>query len=280
MAERTTSNMLVLIIICLAGLLILFLIVKNIRMVTEDAVEDAECKNGVLQHALAVKMTREDVEPEIKCRTNKITVYEADEEAVKKQIAERMRVCWSTWGEGKLTLFQKEGIYCHVCDIIEFKDRVEVNNFALWLNTHEIPLKNTTYAEYMSAVNREESLIEHPPQPQITDSFTTDERYSVIFTYAKGQSAITEFLAGNRGFFLAGGTGAVLAGTLFSAGVIAVSGPIGWILGGVAVAGAGVGSVAFSLTSPDIGWISTVSFVEYNADNIKALNCEIAPAVP
>ena len=67
-----------------------------------------------------------------------------EETKIKRILADEVVECWDIFGEGKLELFEKTGIYCAICTRIDFKDKkIKIDDFPEYLLITRKP--NTKY---------------------------------------------------------------------------------------------------------------------------------------
>ena len=113
-------------IIVLACLILFFSYTQLFGSQLEDIAKEDLCRFSVLEHS-KLKYNGLDFSEEIVCPTEQITIKgdlrkKEAQESAKRKIADSMAKCWSQFGEGKLNLFQGEGIFCAVCSVIEFEN--------------------------------------------------------------------------------------------------------------------------------------------------------------
>ncbi|MBW2990156.1 hypothetical protein KY348_00455 [Candidatus Woesearchaeota archaeon] len=274
----------VLIIIVLA--VFIFFLVK-IKIHALKIVEDSECKASIISHATLLRVTGEDTTPDIHCPTKYYTLPKESNEEIKHYIADSLKTCWGTWGKGELQLFNQQGYYCHVCSVIDFDDKTKkiqgLNNYLINTPTDkDTPL---TYMDYLTGYASEKAdpaLIQEVQEKGFSDTIHTSKPYAVMFVYAKGKTGVKAFLDGMDALGLGTTGGGITTGlALGSAAGIGLA-AAGVASGGAAIVIAGAvtaaGGVIGYITADDTHWIALTLFTEYNAETLKSIGCEIAPA--
>lgn len=133
-------------------------IVNNVLKAAETSAWKTECITSVQSNVRWRKISTVFAE-DIRCPTLDITV---DEKSAAKEIKRLVVDCWDIYGKGKLDLFTDENTYCAICAIFDFKDK-----------NKEIRLIGREY-DYTSTIN-------------------SNNVYSAIFIYAKGEQEIEGF---------------------------------------------------------------------------------------
>jgi len=264
-----------------------------------------DCKNSIGAHALLASITDFEIITDIKCPTRQIVVKTDNEDKAKKQIAEDMRRCWYEWGRGNLTLFEGDGVFCHVCSVYTFKpENKSINGFVYYLGKERIPLRfpddpiGVSYQDYFQGFNSPNSKEELPDitLPEFAtfvaeDYIDTSQKYATIFVYASGKTDKTKALenGGRIGMATRGGieillgTAAVGAGVSSAIGMIGTAAavnfwnPLGWVLGGAVLIGTGIYVASEALSHDETVWRSYIKFKPYNSDELRTLGCEKAP---
>ncbi len=229
------------------------------------------------------------IDNEIDCPTNLNPVAGKTNDEKEKEIAERMRACWSKFGEGKSELFAGNKIYCSVCDVFKIEDKQNVKGLQAYILQTNVPNKEFTYMSYFTGYQTEKAQQEvmgklNPVQLEAVKNADIDgsKTYAVIFVYAKGKDELNKLFRhatgqtdeGKLGFVIGGGAG-VAAGATAGFAVLGLSNPIGWaaIAGGAVFLG--VEGIFYALSSDNHPeWASFIMLKEYNAQSLKELNCQ------
>lgn len=266
----------------------------------KEKLEIQDCKNSIGAHALLAKTSQREIFTDIKCQTREYNIDAKNHESARREIAEDMRRCWYEWQKGDAQLFEGEGTFCHVCAIYNFKQKDQkIDKFQTFLMRENIEIKKSIYPEdteempyiqYMGPYKTEQldEIEKFPIRTEVIDNqiIDTSKKYTTLFVYISGKDETEEALEGGGrtgyatrgGFYLATGTlvataGAkgVLSATLTGA---AVSGPVGWIVGGVILAGLGIYILTDALTPEQPQWMAYVVFREYTPEEIKEMGCQ------
>ena len=272
------------------GLIILvfvILFVIKARSSILSIVEDSECKDSIAAHALLVKTTGGAIVPDINCPTKYYTLSRRDEEETKKYFADAMKACWGTWGRGELQLFREGGYYCHICYVIDFKDKSkQIKGLKEYLaRTPITPRSKLTYLDYLAGHASEKAdpaLINEILAKSFSDTINTSQSYAIMFVYVKGEKYIKEFFEDMDALGL-GATGGGITTGFFLGGLGAVGlAATGVATGGAALVMTGVATVAGGVlgyrSADDIDWLAVILPVVYDAPALKRIGCEISPA--
>lgn len=277
----------------LAGLIVLVAFIIKVRSFTSNIVDDTQCKDSILNHVSAQKITQGDVSLQIECPTKYYTAKPKKEEDAKLFLAESLRSCWGTWGRGELQLFSRDNTYCHICSVVKFDtDLKYAKNLPQYLATEKIrsgPNQGMIYAHYLqyfSTDEPEEKMIEKINTLGNSQDIDLQKDYAIIFVYARGKNQIqdllkaiapSETLAGITSTGIIGGVIGSAAGygvKTMVAYVVAIGGPVTWMVGGFAVGA--TTALAIYLTA-DVDYASFNILREYNAEELKKLGCIEAP---
>ena len=307
----TVSNFLAYVIIgIVAAILIGAAVIKFVDLHKETR-DQTICWQSINEHSQLVQLTEGETQPDINCPTrfDTISKKKTNTEAVER-VARYWAECWREWHKGNAILFRKSGVYCHVCQVIEFEEREKLEGLFTYLNTFDVddlnnPLISVEFAQY-----REKPKIYSYLLPYSTDQTTNLEdlpidtstmteqqfenlkfddtvpiggnNYAIVIVYAKGQDAISEFLAGRRVETAVAGGGMVIGGVAAAGiGIIAASGwtGVGLVVGGAVLVTGGVIALWESWTGGDPpDHLSMSMFIKYNTENIQNLGCEYLPA--
>ena len=282
----------VVIVLTLLAILVIFLYYKHISSSTNKLIEKEQCKNSV-RAAAAVKtipgqgMVDSFGNPvKLNCETHYIKVDKGREFEI---IAEEMATCYDEFLEGKQEIFDtKDGNYCVVCSVMDFKQKKVFYGFTDYLMTHKVPWKNQSYFEYLSrrSVTGGAESVDIPGE---LDRIDTHNRLAVVFFMSKDafpdglveSDKLTTTTVGSAGGLVSG----LVGGTLVLIGTGSCASIVGCAWGG-ALIGIGVG-IAGGATGYMIGasdsatWDSGVLLVDYkNFLEDKRLNCTYLEGKP
>ena len=270
----------------LITLIICFLIIKMIDDVFERTEEDAKCEGQIRAHAAIAQFTSDLKSMKVVCPS---TVHHLDEnDDVKAVLAEELKTCWDTWGEGKLQLFGKEEAYhCHVCSVVYSPDKT-LENFPQYLDQHSIRPFGPTYGEYLQGTISGTKFTPEDIPETATVSMDSTLPLGVIYFYAKGHTNINRLknqVLGEpqQGMIRGAGVGAVVAaggitilsavGAPFTGGTTVLIGAA--FLGGTA--GAGGGFLASLFLRADLDTVQGAVIRPMSIDEIEKLGCTYAP---
>jgi hypothetical protein len=268
------------IVLLLTVMIVLVIFLLKTRAFANNIVEDSDCKKDIMSHVTLLKVSGEAIAPNIYCPTKYYTLAGKNDADTKQQLAEALKTCWGTWGKGQLDLFKDEGYYCHMCSVIDFKDKNEkITDFNQYLaNTPIKAGEKTTYTDYLAGYASEGAdpeVIKAFQEKGSTQVIDTSKTYATIFLYAKGKSGIKKFLEGmdalglgttGRGITTGLITGVVIGIAASSTGVGIVVGLIGVVAGGI---------IGFT-HADDVQWTGVTLFSEYNKDSLKKIGCQIS----
>jgi hypothetical protein len=279
-----TLNVMKVIILGLASLIILMALLYQMGGFLKNAVDDSSCKTSInINRAAHVKGLSFDFN-DLNCPINYITIDKKKELDIYREISEEMRRCYNLFGEGAYDLFDKNGIYCSVCSVIDFKDKYkEYDDLYKYLERISMVKSHQTYIEYLVGFESEDAIknVDYSKVPELENVnfvIDTNELYSVVFVYVRGKNSlgkfkdsVGKFKASLLGFgaTAAVGTGIVVAAT---GGVAAL--PIA-IVGAVSLAS----GVLVYFYGEDPAWISMVLFKEHNPEDFTNLGCEFYPSI-
>ncbi len=254
----------------------------------KDIVDERTCRESIEANARG-HIRGITIDSEINCPTNLEPIKSENEEEKKKELAERMKECWGKFKEGKNELFAGNRIYCSICDVIEFEDKDKITGFQDYLVKTNIPGKDISYADYFSGYEtpKAKDVIKNLDLSQIkamqTSEIDGDKRYAVIFVYAKGKDEIekvtrhitAQTTMGKAGLIVGAGTGVAAGATVGITVFLLGSNPIGWAVGATVVVGGAVNALFYFLSSDNHPeWASFILLKEYNAQNLKEINCQ------
>jgi len=284
-AELTSKLVIGVLVVVL--ILLLTVLIIRIKGKALQILEDSECKGSIAQHMMLLRSTGEAVAAEIYCPTKYYTIPGTNDVETEHYLAEALKTCWSTWGQGKLDIFAGEGSYCHICSVIDFKDKDNtITGFDTYLK--QVPFHEGTkvsYLEYLTGYESENADLDVLAKLQdipLIDTIDTSKSYATVFVYVKGQSFLKSFYDRVDALHLGTtGGGATVGLTVGTAAVVATF-AIGGTLGAPLVAGflvfEGVaGLISGYIESQNVHWTAQTMFIPYDAASLKQIGCEIAP---
>jgi len=303
--DAKSSYIIISLAIALVVLIIILSSLKSLKNNTDSLIIDQDCWNSVAIHTNLVKLSQNEITPDLKCPTHIKTIpKKMDEEKANKIIADSWATCWANFHKGQAELFNTSGTYCHTCSIIKFEDRQQLNNLYTYMRTHDVPATNTPYLAYLAPFSTKNTdFIEELPKDlddqrkkQLGDQISIDnQNFAVIFFYVKGEDEIKDFLLNKRddltvtgGILAVLGTSSFVYGSsAFVAGLSAAATggaslswtPVGWvILGATAVTAGGYLIYQVWTAGERPQWITFTAFMPYNQETLESLGCEYAPA--
>lgn len=288
-------NTILLWMILIATVIMLFIVINGVfSWLFEQDPEEASCAVQVLASKTISSLTKGDHALGITCPSRKVIVPPLADEDTNRVLAEEMRSCWKTWGEGKDILFEEDGIYCHICSYITFEQPGTLPDFGQFLATEKPKNEDITYLEYFqpgfSSIEQEKSIeFENKKYPIQTGSVDKSKPYASIFYHVRGEKQINLFLTqisqdsinrplGTAGGFLVGGGlgGAAAGGSALLIGCGAISGGLCWAAVGVGVVAVGIPSALIGnyLANHPPEYASFIVFRQLDFENIQNLGCE------
>jgi len=283
------------IIVAITTMVVVIPIIKETLDISEKALSRSRCATSVRQQAFANVYFKEAFAKDLDCPAEEITLkqYRDDEQTKKEAYAKiggALLDCWNDYGRGNLNLFREEAIYCNICSFVEFKEgskKKEYTGLNKFLATTNVPGTRTTYFEQLTGTETDDfkNVFNDPvsvglPTEVNNDVFKSEDLYSVIYVYARGESKIEELedFFGSKDELLMGGIGATAISSIGTAGLIFLFTPVGLVSAGVIGLGVGAavaGATAYSILVDDPPeWLAFTSFKKFNADELTSLGCE------
>lgn len=285
MSKLLTYSMVSIVIILITAL-ILLVYEGNLKKAYIEATAKQTCKTSVKTHTL-LKLRYADFSGEIKCPTVKMQINDNNENIAKKKIADALYDCWDQFGRGKLELFTDNSVYCTICRRITFGKDIKVNGVMRYLALQQAPRQKISYAQFLTTERTENSqILSELESKKIVDNIdaSKEDEYAIIFTYIKGKDNLNQLLEKSK--FAASGLGTVALGFGFvkagtAVGLTGIGAPIAATLVsfGAFVMSVGTlwGFVGTYLATVPFEHISLISFVPYDAESLKSLNCKEIP---
>jgi hypothetical protein len=261
-------------VIVVITLLVGIMLIVKLNLFGMDLNSDIECASQVQINSAISSTTKEIKSPDIICPTKFITVEETDENAVKKKLADQMLKCWNTWGKGEKMLFgEKEGVYCHVCSMIEVQGVDKVSGFGDYLD-NTVAKDGWTYSALLQGRKKGTYFKDDAFKSQASQDIDTTRPMATVFFYAKGKKWYEELRNKVVGQPAAGAVGGAVA-----AGVIASSTGVGLPVGVLMVGtGSAVGLTASVWGRADSSYMTLVVLRPLTKEDIATLKCDYAPA--
>ncbi len=189
MSMATLAAVVLLVVVLLVSVAIIIYVnskYQNTKMI-------ADCTSSVRAVAELKQLSEGKLHQDITCPLRNITVDKNNVYDVEREIADEMVTCWQMWGEGKLDLFEDDGVYCHVCSQINFeKNSMTVPAFQDFLDANHPAGNTATYAALLKPVvtRTDETDVPAPVLAvQIEPSvLTTADAYDIVFIYVRGKS--------------------------------------------------------------------------------------------
>jgi len=201
------------IIITVVILLVLLAFIGNLKASVSKSSKAGMCKASIKAYSSKGSLSKffeeggRTIRDEIDCPAEELSINNNDISKAKFQLADSMKRCWDNFWRGKLQLFSGDGVFCHPCSFIEFKNPGKpINNFHDYLATRNMPATSTKYLEFL--LNND--------NPDVQAAYTIDSSkpsHSVMFVYARGEDEITTartyfrdraYLSGKNSVWLAG----------------------------------------------------------------------------
>ncbi len=270
--------------------IIMVLFMKSIGTTTDILAEKNKCKQSV--YAAGIHIKDISFTEEINCPTKYTTIADKEPKKINKKLADSMINCWDNFGQGKLQLFNKENVFCSVCEIIDFKEKDQkIYGLTEYLFKTDIPSTNKKYADFLMGHATQESK-KYVEDPNIyeklknqfeTSYIDTSNKYAVVFVYAFGKSAIDNLkdaMGGRTKSSLIFGSAAAVGGGVAAGLIICSAASFGVCAAAVGITAAVIGGVTAAITyfsgdNPE--WVSFIQLVDYDEHSLGALGCQYLP---
>jgi hypothetical protein len=281
--------MLIAIVLMTIIILSIFLIFSKISSKSEDTLYKSRCKTSLKAYARLKHMPFGDSttdEAKISCPTQYITIEDASQKSMRRQVANLMAGCWDNMGEGKIRLFSaQDEKFCVICSVFQFEDKKDkLTGLPSFMATEKAPILRKdyrpTYQEFISGVQTSEKVVDKLKNSGIDQSYLDgSKRYAILFTYYK-QSYWSKVWRAALGAVV--GAVSVVVGGIIIGATLGIGTPISFM---VVTAGAGAGAaIAASTGNPKAGvttegadWDANIILTEYTPERIKGLGCEELP---
>jgi len=261
---------------------------KSWSSTTNFLLEKNKCKQSVM--AASVNIEGIQFSEQIDCPTDYIIIESKDEDKINLKMANSLAECWDNFGRGQLNPFKQEGVFCAVCNIIDFKEKdKKIYGTTKYLFEHNVPSTNLRYVDFLMGFKTsntdylDDAEIINKLNTHLTENYIdTNSKYAVVFVQAVGKETISKFkdqVGGTeKATIFAAGTGAVIGG--IGAGVICglATGGVCW--GAIAIGGTVVSIASGTATlfgGDDPQWASTIRLIDYDEHSLNALGCEYLP---
>lgn len=196
----TIQSMVIGIIILVIVAAILFFFFRALPY--KETIDTEACRQSVLlrSQSIAGLQPGQVLGIPLNCKTRDIKITSANEEFIKREIANQMYDCWWMLGEGKLDFFtenvwQSYGVpevgkakaSCIICSTIHFDNNVKAKiksiDMTSYLINTNIPTKNLTYFDYFTD-QADKDLAVDIKAPEIN----TQNDYTIVFMGIRGRS--------------------------------------------------------------------------------------------
>ena len=228
--------------ITIAGALVYFLWLNEVKTFGEDFTDYAICKNSNIANAkMKLKIDNQVIEERRgnKCKTEYVDVPK-DKEL--EFVAKKMAGCWDMYIEGKEELFDTEdNNYCAICSVLTFKDKKQVSGLTKYLMEKKAPNQGgKTYFQYMTRVIVTKEILteEENEHLKTLGEVDTANPLAVMFVMGKdvnpgSKTGESKIVSGIIGSVIGPVTGLLLCGTGAGCvlGAFALGGATGYIMG-------------------------------------------------
>ncbi len=258
------------------------------------------CKKSVFANHLGEIKGMRFAELDINCPTVDVSIKKGSEDAeANKVLADSLFHCWDQFHQGKLGIFNEDGVYCAICHRITFEDGFEKKNPEITglfehLASYNAPSGGMTYLSFLQGFQTENSewlLSKLGDNDAIlaSDQYSLDPRreYATIFVYVKGKDRMRIALDFAQNSINSDGAGLFLFSGLVVLGGVATAASGGVLLpiiGGAMIAkggallwgsGAYVGAQATIETDMDYDHMAYVALREFDEEELNKLKCEV-----
>ncbi len=167
----------------------------KISFVANEISVEEQCRASVIRNA-RYHVAGLELGSEIDCPTRNLELKnDLSQDEAKEKLAKAMYTCWRQFGQGKLNLFSGDGVYCNVCYIVDVKTKEPITGFTEYLLKTPSPTENKYYYDYLGSfetTKADEVLGEIDLNRIRLDDYEIsnkpgDNKYAVLFVYAKGQ---------------------------------------------------------------------------------------------
>ncbi len=168
----------------------------KISMTANDVSVEEQCRASVMRNA-RYHVVGIELGSEIDCPTRKLELKkDYSQKEAKEKLARAMYGCWRQFGQGKLNLFSGKGVFCNVCYIVDVNTKEPVTGFTDYLLKTPSPTENMYYYDYLGSFETskagevlgeiERKNLKLEDQGYLSNK-EGENKYAVIFVYAKGQ---------------------------------------------------------------------------------------------
>lgn len=265
--------------ILIYGILVMIFLAFFIKLIVDLSLSEERygteqvCRNSV--RLAAYKISGKSIYNEIKCPTQYDSIQATEDEAIKHEIAEKMRTCYWMFHEGKLELFDENSEnFCVICYVLDFKEKKKVSGVVNYLMIHNLPESpDTSYYDYLTPYSTTQELIEKT-QNSKEDFVDTNYKYAVMFNYVK-PSYLSKMEAGEIGAAGAGVTALVITYFIPGVNIFTISGTA--IAVGVGAAAAGTGFYFGKDFGEVADWSASMMLWPYTEEEAARIQCNYAP---
>ena len=279
--------------------IVLLLHLQNLQPIISNSASRSLCRQSVTIHAgkpLEVFRGSITCSPEHVLIPDSLSTEQGQLHA-KQAISRALFTCWEDFGQGKLDLFTTQGVYCNVCNWIDFQDtHGKVLGLTTYLGHATVPYRDISFLDYFSGYEtphfhdymNDPALFDAKEAGAAPDIDDTGKRYATIFVYARGEDGInrikdtindwvTPTSSGTGGRFIGGAVAGIVGfvGGGIGPFLLFGTGPVGWITSGLAsVTVFGLTLHTFSSYTDKPQWMAFPRVVPYTPESFQKLGCQ------
>lgn len=280
MNRGSEAIILVNIVLVAVALLVMGNLMLGYRQATDTMAEKELCRSSV-RSVSNVRTPFGRVNYALQCPTVDLLITEKldnerGKDYAKKQVADAMYHCWDKFDRGDATLFDDQGIYCSVCNWIEFEDKdKELVGMTDYLAKTNIGSKPITYLDFLAKKETptfKAAFEQYKEETALEDSMNTNQLYSIIFVYARGDQSLQQLAQSYIGPVPV--TGATVSGSSLGLMAAAKYGPHPLIRLGAAgvLLGSYGASIEYQLKRKP-QWLASIALVPHNEGELGKLGC-------
>jgi hypothetical protein len=251
-SKKAMDNFTISLVVIISAVMIVILIMLAFKIAKagEKQAFESRCKTSVQAYAKFNKLPFGSAASDaanIECPTQWLTIPKSSPRTTKRDVADLMVECWSSYGEGKLLLFKAtDDKFCAICSVFQFEDTsVKIDRFLTFLMAEKTSVRTSegiapSYFNYIYGPNAAKNLNTLASEGDNT-FLDGSKKYAVIFGFYK------------QAFYKK------MSNALIAFAIAPVWAP-----------------VAFIGTSA-VDWSAGTFLVEYTPENIKTVGCTQLP---
>lgn len=296
--ELTSSQLITIIILIVSfAVILIFFWMFNFK----GEISKESCRNSVVlrgtaltKQAVSLQCSTQDVclsmtNSCVGAKKDTTVLKVVDKPALMNELSNLMYDCWWQMGNGKID-YRSSGIgneesYCAVCNTVKIDDSIknnkDLNGISLaelfsYMQTKSVPNSNQSYLQYLYGMNNLDEVNSNLKAISTRYGTQIDITSQKIDLNSGDLALVTALTKDGWGMPLAGGAaGGVAGGALgYFVTASAFGGPISWVVGGAAVAGAAtVGTIAYASSDNGLKYLPP-TYYSYNGESFRALNCK------